>query len=146
MSTEDKGVATAPPNNRYNLMGVIYHALQGGQRYGKYVEDAECGGNREAARFFRDVREEDRRRAERGQDILFKRPSTTEEGSVEDPGRSFDLREARGTGQAVLTAIDREDRWRDLLVGSEIQAPTSTTLPRKGPNGSPLFAGVTTCG
>jgi hypothetical protein len=64
MSTEDKGLAAATPNNRYNLMGVIYHALQGGQRYGKYAKDAECGGNREAARFFRDVREEDRRRAE----------------------------------------------------------------------------------
>jgi hypothetical protein len=39
------------PNNRYNLMGVIYHVLQGGQRYGKYAEDAEREGNREAARF-----------------------------------------------------------------------------------------------
>jgi hypothetical protein len=27
MSTEAKGVAAATPNNRYNLMGVTYHAL-----------------------------------------------------------------------------------------------------------------------
>jgi hypothetical protein len=51
MSTEAKGVAAVTPNNRYNLMGVIYHALQGGQRYGKYAEDAEREGDREAARF-----------------------------------------------------------------------------------------------
>jgi hypothetical protein len=129
MSTEDKRVAAATPNNRYNLMGVIYYALRGGQ---SYAEDAEREGKREAARFFRDVREENRRRAEWGRDILFKRLSATEEGPVEDPGRSLDLREAQGTGQAVLTTIDREGRRRDPLVGSEIQATTSTALPRKG--------------
>jgi hypothetical protein len=64
MSTEDKGVAATTPNNRYNLMGVTYHALPGSEIYRKYAEDAECEGNREAARFFRDVRDEDRRRAE----------------------------------------------------------------------------------
>ena len=91
MSAEDKDVAVATTNNRYNLISVIYHALQGGQTYGKYARDAEREGDREAARYFRDLREEDRRRAERGQDILFKRLSATEEGPVEDPGRSFNL-------------------------------------------------------
>jgi hypothetical protein len=32
MSIEIKGVAAVTPNNCYNLMGVIYHVLQGGQR------------------------------------------------------------------------------------------------------------------
>jgi hypothetical protein len=53
MSTEDKGVAAVTPNNRYNVMGVIYHALQGGQsrwfprvwrRIGS-VDYGVCGGD-----------------------------------------------------------------------------------------------------
>ncbi len=145
MSTEDKGLAAATTNNRYNLVSVIYPAPQGGQIYEKYTEDAEREGDREAARLFCGVREGECRRPERGQDILFKGLSATEEGPDEDPGRSFDLREARGTRQAVLTAVHREGRRRGSLVGSGMQPTTSTALLRKGPNGSPLFAGVTTC-
>ncbi len=47
--------ATGISNARYNLVSVLYHALEGGATYEKYIQDAENEGDQELADFFRQV-------------------------------------------------------------------------------------------
>jgi hypothetical protein len=62
--------ATGAPDVTYNLVSILYHALHGAETYQQYIQDAEQAGNRELAQFFREVHDENRRRAERGQQLL----------------------------------------------------------------------------
>jgi hypothetical protein len=82
-----KGGAAAPGNERgddgesqtgmsdthYDLVSVLYHALQGATLYAEYAEDAEAEGDPELSEFFRDLQDEDRDRAERAKDYLLER-------------------------------------------------------------------------
>ena len=54
----------------YDLASVFYHAAEGGQVYAKYIEDAEREGNRELVDFFREVQEQDARRAQKAKSLL----------------------------------------------------------------------------
>ena len=47
----------------YDLVSVQYHSLKAGHDYGQYVRDAENGGYSDVADFFKQVMEEDSRRA-----------------------------------------------------------------------------------
>lgn len=62
---------TGTDDNLYNLVSVLYHALQGAETYDKYISDA--GGDQELASFMRDVKEEGTRRAERAKELLARR-------------------------------------------------------------------------
>ena len=66
---------TGTSDTTYNLVSVIYHALQGVDTYEAYAADAERTGDRELARFFRDTQEENRRRATRAKELLRERLS-----------------------------------------------------------------------
>ena len=57
----------------YNLVSIIYHALQGAETYDQYIADAEQGGDQDLAQFFRDVKEENSRRADRAKQLLAER-------------------------------------------------------------------------
>ena len=59
---------TGVPNEVYDLVSVLYHALEGGQTYEKYIQDA--GSNQELAQFFRQCQQEDQQRAQRAQQLL----------------------------------------------------------------------------
>jgi hypothetical protein len=74
----------------YNLVSVLYHALQGAALYAEYAEDAEGEGDSELAEFFRDIQEEDRDRAERAKDYLLTRLSGSmdEDEDEEEEGAS----------------------------------------------------------
>ena len=50
---------THTPNQQYDLISVLYHALEGVQTCDVYVKDAEQGGDSELAQFFRQVQQED---------------------------------------------------------------------------------------
>ena len=65
--------ATGFSNTRYNLVSVLYHALEGGATYDKYVQDAENEGDQELADFFRRAQNESKKGAEQGKDVLRKR-------------------------------------------------------------------------
>jgi rubrerythrin len=54
----------------YNLVSILYHALQGGETYAVYARDAEEAGEGDLARFFNELVEEERRRAERTKELL----------------------------------------------------------------------------
>lgn len=64
---------TGTANTTYNLVSIIYHALQGAETYDMYVSDAERAGDNELADFFREVRDEERRRSDRGKQLLHSR-------------------------------------------------------------------------
>ena len=61
---------TGTQDTTYNLLSIIYHALQGAETYEIYINDAEQNGDTELAQFFRDVRDQNVKRAERGKQLL----------------------------------------------------------------------------
>ncbi|HEY0098728.1 MAG TPA: hypothetical protein VGB76_07210 [Pyrinomonadaceae bacterium] len=64
---------TGTQDTTYNLLSIIYHALQGAETYEKYINDAEQHGDRELAQYFRDVRDQNIKRAEQGKELLSAR-------------------------------------------------------------------------
>ena len=65
----------------YDLVSVVYHALQGAETTALYIADAEQEGNQELAAFFREAKEEYERRAESAKQLL-----TTHLGSQQGRG------------------------------------------------------------
>jgi hypothetical protein len=61
---------TGESDDTYGLISVIYHALQGAETCGKYIEDARRAGNQELLDFFEEAREEQNRRALLGRRLL----------------------------------------------------------------------------
>jgi hypothetical protein len=57
----------------YDLVSILYHALQGAETYGMYIADAEEVGDSELAKFFEEVQDEERRRADRAKQLLASR-------------------------------------------------------------------------
>jgi hypothetical protein len=52
MTIEQK---TGTSNSAYDIVSVMYHALQGAETYDRYIADADERGDGELAEFFRDV-------------------------------------------------------------------------------------------
>ena len=71
MATQQR--SSGPRDATYNLVSILYHALQGAETYREYVRDAERDGDQELAQFCREVQQEERRRAERAQQLLAQR-------------------------------------------------------------------------
>ena len=61
---------TGTQDTHYNIISVLYHALQAAETIDTYIQDAEQGGNQELVQFFRDVKEENQRRADRAKQLL----------------------------------------------------------------------------
>jgi rubrerythrin len=72
MSAESKG-NTGTADVTYNLVSILFHALQGAETYDQFVRDAEQSGDEDLAQFFRMVKEEDGRRADQAKQILGRR-------------------------------------------------------------------------
>jgi len=64
---------TGTRDKTYNLVSVLYHALQGAETYIQYIEDARQDGDNELVQFFQEVQEEERRRSERAKELLRRR-------------------------------------------------------------------------
>ncbi len=64
---------TGTPDVTYNVVSILFHALQGAETYDQYIQDAEQDGDQELAQFFRDVQQENRSRADRAKQILARR-------------------------------------------------------------------------
>ena len=64
---------TGVPNALYDLVSVMYHALEGGQTYSQYISDAQQSGDQELAQFFQQVQQEDARRAQWAMQFLAQR-------------------------------------------------------------------------
>jgi hypothetical protein len=64
---------TSADDAQFDLVSVLYHALEGGSTYQKYIQDAEQQGDQDLAQFFRDVQQEEQQRAGRAQQLLAQR-------------------------------------------------------------------------
>ncbi len=64
---------TGTRDETYDLVSIQYHALQGAETYQQYVRDAEQRGDRELARFFREIQQEEQHRADRAKQLLAQR-------------------------------------------------------------------------
>jgi hypothetical protein len=73
MSIEEK---TRTSNAAYDLVSVVYHALQGAETYDRDIADAEERGVSELADFFREVQERNYEIAEQGRRMLGERLDT----------------------------------------------------------------------
>jgi rubrerythrin len=65
--------STGTRDTVYDLVSIIYHALQGAETYDMYITDAEQVGDTELAKFFQEVQDEERRRADRAKQLLAAR-------------------------------------------------------------------------
>jgi hypothetical protein len=54
----------------YDLVSVIYHALQGAETTALYIADAEQEGNQELVQFFSEAKDEYQRRGDRAKQLL----------------------------------------------------------------------------
>lgn len=66
---------TGTADEHYNLISVLYHALESAETFEIYVEDAEEAEDGELAAFFREVQEQSRQQAERAKALLAQRLS-----------------------------------------------------------------------
>jgi rubrerythrin len=64
---------TGVRDEHYDVVSILYHALQGAETYQTYITDAERAGDQELVQFFREVQEEERRRAARAKELLGRR-------------------------------------------------------------------------
>lgn len=73
MATDQIEQKTGTPNPVYDIVSVMYHALQGVETYDTYLADAEQRGDDELAAFFREVQEHNREDADRAKRLLRQR-------------------------------------------------------------------------
>lgn len=61
---------TSVPDKHYDLISVLYHALQGAQICAQYAEDAGREGDQELARFFEQVQQSQLACAQKARQLL----------------------------------------------------------------------------
>jgi len=71
MSNEER--ATNTSNAYFNLVSVLYHALEGARTYAIYVRDAQNAGDQEMAQFFSQRQQEEVNCADRAKQLLSSR-------------------------------------------------------------------------
>lgn len=67
------GTTTGVSDPTYNLVSILYHALQAAQTYDTYIRDAEQRGDNTLAQFLRQIQSEDRNRAQYAMQLLAQR-------------------------------------------------------------------------
>ena len=68
--SDDSQGDTGTRDITYDLISVVYHALQGAETTASYIADAEQEGNQELVQFFTEAKEEYQRRADRAKELL----------------------------------------------------------------------------
>ena len=64
---------TGTQNSQYNLISVLYHALEGAVTYEQYAQDAEGDSDSELADFFEKVKSQSCELAEQAKELLKNR-------------------------------------------------------------------------
>ena len=81
MQVKDKGEdtmsmeqqRTSTNNLYYDLVSVLYHALEGGQTYATYIQDAQQAGDQQLAQFFQQVQQQNNMLANQAQQLISQR-------------------------------------------------------------------------
>jgi hypothetical protein len=64
---------TGTRDEQYNVISVLYHALQGAETCATYLQDAEQAGDQDLAQFFREVQGTYRQLADQSKTLLRQR-------------------------------------------------------------------------
>jgi hypothetical protein len=64
---------TGTKDEHYDLLSVLYHALQGAETCQRYIEDAKQAGDGELAHYFSEMQMQYRQLAQRGKELLSQR-------------------------------------------------------------------------
>lgn len=72
---------TGTKDKHYDLISVLYHALEGASTYDRYMQDAQQAGDQELAQFFQEAKEQSRKCGDRAKELLSKRLSQQPVGS-----------------------------------------------------------------
>jgi hypothetical protein len=64
---------TGTPNQVFDLVSVLYHALESSSTNQKYIQDAQQAGDNDLLNFFQQVQQEDRRRADMAKQLLSRK-------------------------------------------------------------------------
>jgi hypothetical protein len=67
--------ATGVQDKTYNLISVLYHALQGGETAQQYLQDAQSAGDQELVAFFQEVQECQQHLSKRAKEMLMQQMS-----------------------------------------------------------------------
>jgi hypothetical protein len=103
----------------YDLISVVYHALQGAETYKMYEEDVERTQDSELAQFFRQACEEEKRRAQQGKALLARHLQKESVG-----GGAGQQLQAGGSGQQRSASGSRS--------GQQSQKGSSSSQMRSG--------------
>ncbi|MFN6566438.1 hypothetical protein A6770_29470 [Nostoc minutum NIES-26] len=68
---------TGTSDELYDLVSVLYHALEGAATYEIYSQDAEENGDTELSEFFREIQQQECQWAERAKELLAHRLALT---------------------------------------------------------------------
>lgn len=83
-SQDTRSAATGERDENYNLISVLYHALQAAETAQQYQQDAQKSGDQELAEFFEVARGGYIQFAEQAKQLLATRLEVDEEGDEED--------------------------------------------------------------
>ena len=72
-ATNKSSSSTGTKNEQYDLISVVYHALEGTVTYDKYIEDAKSAGDDELTSFFEELKENNSQTAEKAKQLLKNR-------------------------------------------------------------------------
>ncbi len=72
---------TGTENQHFNLVSVLYHALESATTVEKYIQDAEQSGNQDLVQFFREVQNQNRQCADRAKQYLAQELSQQQVGA-----------------------------------------------------------------
>ena len=71
MATSERMTGTR--DEHYDVVSMLYHALQGAETCATYLQDAERAGDQDLVQFFREVQGTYRQLADRGKTLLRQR-------------------------------------------------------------------------
>ena len=101
-SAQSQGTSgTGVRDATYNLISVVYHALQGAETYKMYEEDVERTQDDELASFFRQCHEDEKRRAQRGKELLTRHLQKTAGSGQQLQSGMGSQQQAGGSGQGA---------------------------------------------
>lgn len=72
-STEGRRTSTNTPDQHYDLISVLYHALEGAQTCAQYADDASREGDQELAQFFIQTQQNQNACADKAKQLLGRR-------------------------------------------------------------------------
>jgi hypothetical protein len=78
---------TGTPDITYDLVSAIYHALQGAETEARYIADAEATGDQETIQFFRQLKQDNARRADDAKRLLAKHLGQ-QQGGAQSQGKT----------------------------------------------------------